>query len=456
MSFNTKYANLPDLDPSPDVYETPELTDDASTNPTSATPTNELDDSTTESIDRQRLQPSAARTFFQPSIVSANDVDFSDRIDNKRKSYRTSTRRRRRHEDGTEELGDLSDEEDESLERKVARLRREVEECKEEYARRRAERESQGEKMADMVDEEQEDLVEGEDGGLKALSMALSVLTTTTTTASTSASGALVAKLNKPTPQFTPATTAALTPTPPSQPPLPSAEISTPSLTKAALLETRLTALESLLGLPAALPSSLDPSPTPTPILPTLANLTNQITTVSSATPASLDAIARRVRQLTSDAQKLEASRRAAKEAESQLLSSSSSLDHDNDTTASDSETEKEKDPTTQENDTKTTKLHALYALLPTIETLSPLLPPLLARLRSLHSIHLSAGQAGQLLDEVEKKQEDLDKELKVWGEGLEKLEGKMEAERGVWKGNVGVVEGWVKELEGRVEGLEK
>src|SRR5207248_9071211 len=50
---------------------------------------------------------------------------------------RASSRRRR---NGTEEPGDFGDEEDESLERKLARLRREVEEVREEVARRQAQK----------------------------------------------------------------------------------------------------------------------------------------------------------------------------------------------------------------------------------------------------------------------------------------------------------------------------
>ncbi|KAJ3579293.1 hypothetical protein NPX13_g1276 [Xylaria arbuscula] len=33
MAVNRKYADLPDLDSAPDIYETPELTDDNSTIP---------------------------------------------------------------------------------------------------------------------------------------------------------------------------------------------------------------------------------------------------------------------------------------------------------------------------------------------------------------------------------------------------------------------------------------
>jgi nuclear migration protein JNM1 len=61
-------------------------------------------------------------------------------VSGKRKSYRASSRRRKKGEDDAEELGDFSDEEDESLERKLARLRREIEEVREEVGKREAQR----------------------------------------------------------------------------------------------------------------------------------------------------------------------------------------------------------------------------------------------------------------------------------------------------------------------------
>ena len=74
---------------------------------------------------------------FMGAAVDARDVNFSDSISMKRQAYRSksmSRRRRRRREDGVEEVGDLSDSEDESLDRRLARLRREVEDLKVEMA----------------------------------------------------------------------------------------------------------------------------------------------------------------------------------------------------------------------------------------------------------------------------------------------------------------------------------
>ncbi|KAJ8123359.1 hypothetical protein O1611_g9611 [Lasiodiplodia mahajangana] len=132
MAVNRKYADLPDLDSAPDIYETPDLTDDNSTIPTTVDRSlsdDEFDDDDDDDTDgpgisHSRLRINQARSRFMPSQLDARDVDFSDRVNGKRKSYRASSKRHRILKDGTAEIGDLSDEEEgESLERKIA-LRR--------------------------------------------------------------------------------------------------------------------------------------------------------------------------------------------------------------------------------------------------------------------------------------------------------------------------------------------
>lgn len=93
--------------------------------------------------------------------MDARDVNFSDSIAAKRKSYKSKNRRRQRRDDGLEEVGDLSDGEDESLERKMARLRREVEELKVEMANRE---ESKDVENKEIPTEGQETLGDGEIG----------------------------------------------------------------------------------------------------------------------------------------------------------------------------------------------------------------------------------------------------------------------------------------------------
>lgn len=81
---------------------------------------------------------------FLRASVNARDVDFSDTIATKRKSYRTRTLRTRRRigRDGEIEevvVGDSDEDEDpeESFARKLARLRREAEDLKQELEERR-------------------------------------------------------------------------------------------------------------------------------------------------------------------------------------------------------------------------------------------------------------------------------------------------------------------------------
>ena len=127
-----------------------------------------------EGISRRHLQPNQARSFFSPARVDANGVDFSDRISGKRRSYRTSSRRRRRRrprpqldkdhddqevghrqdiiedDDDDDDNDNDDDYEEESLQRRMARLRRELEEVREEVKRRRAGKGDDGEENQEM------------------------------------------------------------------------------------------------------------------------------------------------------------------------------------------------------------------------------------------------------------------------------------------------------------------
>jgi nuclear migration protein JNM1 len=136
MAAPSRLAALPGYDTAPDVYETPELTDDTSntqhtapsevddTTSTSAT-TDSENDSESESegesgvVSRRRLRPSHARKKFtrEGKGVEIKDGRFGDRVGGLGgRGYRVSQVSRR--------------EDNESLGEKVARLKREVEECR--------------------------------------------------------------------------------------------------------------------------------------------------------------------------------------------------------------------------------------------------------------------------------------------------------------------------------------
>ena len=340
-------------------------------------------------------------------------MDFSDRVDGKRKSYKASSRRQRILEDGTYELGDLSDDDDdESLERRIARLTREVEEAKEEYVKRKAAAPKEGEEGAN-------------DERLETLSQVLNDIATPAGVGSskdaarfpsTERSGE-VPQGDGPTYTVTYA---------------PIYEQSH-ALAKAADFDHRLVMLEKALGVASSASAESGANGLPRAVLPMLDGMDKQITTLSQASTANLDAISRRVRTLASEQDKLNDSREKAKTLREEMGKQGSS----------------EADGSDQE-----AKINALYGILPTIESLTPMLPPLLDRLRSLRAIHADAATASQTLERIETQQSDMTEELKQWKEGLQQMETAMKDGDATVKSNVQVMEGWVKDLEERMAKL--
>ncbi|KFY36113.1 hypothetical protein V494_05303 [Pseudogymnoascus sp. VKM F-4513 (FW-928)] len=430
MNLNRKYAALPDLDSAPDIYETPSLTDDNSTAPDgthrSGSASSHYTDfdsppgtpSGSPQISRARLHPDTARSRFEPSLVDAKDVDFSDRISGKKKSYRASSRRVRVLADGTREMGDLSDEEEggEGLERKMARLRREVEEVRVQVEARRREREGKADE-----DEEEDEAVglsrlleelarpaKGAEGTgdrlAKALSKPLAPAAETTQPPT-----------EKPTDAAAPATyTVSYAPS----------YDSTHTLARITTFDTRLASLESALGLPPSGSGALHP------VLPALTTLSQKLSVIGSATPSSIDALSRRVRALTAETEKMTAVKEAAR--------------------AATPGGEGEKD-----EDEQAAKINALFGTLATIEGLAPLLPGVLERMRSLRKVHADAAGAQGEMEEALRKQEEMGREIEKWKVGLERVEQAVKEGERVGGENVKTVEGWVRELEERVKQLD-
>jgi nuclear migration protein JNM1 len=197
------------------------------------------------------------------------------------------------------------------------------------------------------------------------------------------------------------------------------------TLRKVADFDSRLSALEQALGIA----SMFDPSNTnavSTPILPTLTLLDQQLAALLSSTSlTNLEAASARISKLRSQAEALT----------SRPTSSSSSEPAD----------------ITPED---LTKLQSLYTLLPTLQSLSPTVPALLTRLHSLRTLHAGAANAASELEDVEKRQAEMESELKAWREGLEKVEQAVGEASEANGRNGKVVEAWVRELEGRMKKL--
>ena len=94
MAGVKKYAGLPDLDLGTEIYETtvPDLTE------ASTLLTDSADESDTDnpSFDKHGLDRDAARARFEPTVIDARNVNYSDTIDGGRRDYRASWQRRRR------------------------------------------------------------------------------------------------------------------------------------------------------------------------------------------------------------------------------------------------------------------------------------------------------------------------------------------------------------------------
>jgi nuclear migration protein JNM1 len=438
MAAKNKYAGLIDVDDStPEIYETPGLTDDASTIQTNTVPTGSptaSEDGDDDRLDRQRIDQDSARRRFEPSLVSARDVNFSDTVAaGKRQSYRTRSRRRRRAYD--EESG--SESEEETLQGRIARLKREAEEVRIMLAKR-DEAEEKDEKEGNEIDELDELL-----RGLKAPS----------TSAGKSEDAFLASLSQKPQPTSTEA---------------PQPQPSQTSTTNAiASISDRLSALETTLGLP-----SIDPS---TSILPTLSTLTTQLstltalltptpntsTTTTTAQTLNLDTLSHRLQSLTTTATTLTKSRKDALSALQDL--------HDSRQRLLLSHTRGSKPPQTQlaeisnqENNLhnnlflseQSAKISALYQVLPTITKLQPLLPVVLERLRSLSVIHAGAGEARGELEELVARQGEMGREIGRWREAVEKVEGEIEGLKGGLREEVQGISGMVGGLEERVKAL--
>lgn len=465
MALGKKYAGLPDLDASQEIYETPGLTDDASTIHTdtvrteSPTPSEDGD----ERLVRDRIDQNIARQRFEPTIVNAKDANFSDTIaSGERRSYRTKSRRRRRR---GYDRDSGSESEEETISSKIARLKREAEEVKLALARQKSSSvgnsEAQTNAGQNQAGEDKENAESVED-----LSRLVADLDAPASNRSRGkAEEDFLRSLSTTQPDSSQnekaegsSQTSAITPS---------------TLTALAAFAERLTSLESALGLP-----SISSTDSPPPILPTLTKLDTQISTISTTlipntrstssqnTTPNLDALQTRIRALTIEADKLNSARKAAltslsdlQEARlrfSQTRTRATDRDRPHSGTGPQPNIDKQEAAIHSELflSEQSAKITALYQVLPSITELQPLLPVVLERLRSLSVIHAGAAEARGELDEVQRRQGETRAEVKRWREAVERTEKKMEEMKGEMKENVDVVGAMVRGCEERVKSL--
>lgn len=387
-------------------------------------------------INRQRIDPNEARNSFLTSDENAHSS--RSWIGSKRAGYKTSNRR---IVNGSLEAGlaqSSDDEDEESLERRLARLRREVAETKDAFTKRT---EKVKPKVFATANKEPEPFEV-----LESLDHILDSIEQPGTLNGDVSSGRLVNKLNG---TYQPGDSR------PSAKAVEESDHTTDAsnaapgyddahaLSRISDFDKRLRLLETALG--------MDLVPLPTQdrgasraVLPVLDGLDRQVSTMS-ITDTSLDKISRQIRQMTQDSEKLAEARKAA------------ATHRPSDRPMSESSRQaslKAVDRATEDhgNLDQASKINALYGTLSTIESLSPLLPSVLDRLQSLRAIHADAALASETLSNVESRQASMVEELKEWKDGLQKVESAMQAGEQSLKENVGMVDGWVKELENRLQ----
>ncbi|KAF2674571.1 hypothetical protein BT63DRAFT_474310 [Microthyrium microscopicum] len=431
MAGARKYEGLPDIDAAaPDIYETPDLADDVSTlqetSAQSPSDSSDADEGASESspadsrVDRRHTKANKARSKFQPSRVNADDVDFSDRLNLNRKSYRAYNRRRPgQYDDDPEELGDFSDDE-ETLDQKLTRLRHEVEQLKVtlEEQKESAESKAQEELYTDVLQiSDQLDAITTERrGGTNGAHPDFR----RTVHSYTEKSQQLVAKEKGSSSRGQ-----TIEATDHSQ--------LLQTLSKAAEFDSRLNFLENALGLSGStLPDSSETSTKL--ILPTLGSL-EQLVGTATAQPTQLEAAQLKTRQLLKDAERL--SKLRVEQSETGQPPSSA--------------TNGENGHAAPDNQEQLSKINAIYGILPTIDSLSPSLPLLLDRLRTLRLLHSGAAEASSTLDDLEKAQEEQDDEIEQWRNALGKVEASLSEGQDTLSENMENMSAWVKELEGRI-----
>ena len=224
------------------------------------------------------------------------------------------------------------------------------------------------------------------------------------------------------------------------------------TLSKISDFDSRLALLESVLGIDA-IPLPTQERAASKAVLPSLDTLDKQLIAISTSSEFSLDKTSQKVRQLTKDAEKLEHARKAAKAAQEALRQEAFGPSSPN---SRPTPTRENFELSQIEDAESVSKINALYGTLSTIESLAPMLPSVLDRLRSLRQLHSDAARASQTLTKLESQQEEMKEEIRGWREGLEKIEAAMGQGEIAMKNNTEMVDGWVKDLEERMRKLGK
>ncbi|CEP11982.1 hypothetical protein [Parasitella parasitica] len=128
--MSSKYSDLPDIDDQPDVYETPDSSDNVA-NVSYENQSSDEDDN--ENVVKTRVSIKDAANRFKGSIVDSTDTDFSERLTRRKKAmYRTYVKRPPAMETNEYEILPKNLSLDETPLQKLRRLMYEVQELNDE------------------------------------------------------------------------------------------------------------------------------------------------------------------------------------------------------------------------------------------------------------------------------------------------------------------------------------
>ncbi|CEG62995.1 hypothetical protein RMATCC62417_00213 [Rhizopus microsporus] len=406
--MTSKYSALPDIDDQPDVYETPDATED---NPVNSFDNEESSDED-EDVDKSRVSIKDAANRFKHSIVDATDTDFSDRLTRRKKAmYRTFVRRPPAMETSEYEMLPKDMTLEETPLQKLRRLMYEVQELNEEIEKAKEpvdtkEPISQSDILSqiaylqtDLVrlsqnvndaDEDQPNYTKSIDEAKSLIKQLEAYKNISTNPAPSPDSDTAVVPKGK-----ADMVTYELYYTP---------EVS--KITKESKLsdiDERIARIEKLIGSSAGqaledLPASLSSSS----LVNSLAKLEQQV--VLLAQPRQLEMVARRVKVLNSDLERLNEIKASRKDISNTLGFSLSTMNNSANASANDN-----KD---NSNDTET-KINQLFTTMEKIDPLLNLTPALLTRLKALQTLHADAATFGQSIKVISEEQTRMTDELK-------------------------------------------
>ncbi|TFK75320.1 hypothetical protein BDN72DRAFT_832180 [Pluteus cervinus] len=189
-------------------------------------------------------------------------------------------------------------------------------------------------------------------------------------------------------------------------------------------MDRRVGDLEKVIGSSTA---TLDEnSPLPPPLLPTITRLNNQITLLTQ--PRHIDSISRRLKLLVSDLDRASASQHNHRRQASQQNQTSSS----------------------------TTLQDQLLPLLSRLAPSLPHIPHILTRLRTLATLHTAAADFQGTLEGIEADQQKIRDALRELESAVQTVENSLDENRNLVKGNISGLDGRVDQLITRLDDLNR